>query len=252
MKVLDVDIECMPNKGYFFGNNPRFIPHANIEESSRMLSYAWRWRGQREIGFASEWTHSDAEFLGTIHRLLSEADAVITYNGNNFDLKVLNKEFLVAGMTPPSPYATIDLYRVVKRKFRFTHNSLQAVCSELGIGKKIPHNGIDLWIDTGAGEPAARRLMERYNKHDVRLMRPLYERLLPWIDNHPNHALYVDTDRPVCPNCGSTHLVKNKVHRTQTQIYQRYHCQSCGKYPRGRNTLVPQEDRQRILMGVNA
>jgi hypothetical protein len=181
---------------------------------------------------------------------MDEADAIISYNGERFDIKVVNKELLQAGYHPPMPTFSIDLIKTVKKKFKFTHNSLQSVCKELGIGKKIPHNGIDLWIDTMRGDEKARILMEKYNKHDVRLLKPLYQLLLPWIDRHPNLNLYVDTDIPICPNCGSSHLTKKGVERTSVSIYQRYRCNSCGKPSRGRASLLASSDRGRIIVGV--
>ena len=62
------------------------------------------------------------KMLKEIHAMLDEADVVVTFNGDKFDLKILNQEFLMAGLGPASPYKSVDLYKVVKRKFRFTSN----------------------------------------------------------------------------------------------------------------------------------
>ncbi len=39
-------------------------------------------------------------------------------------------------------------------------------------------------------DPAAWKVMEKYNKQDVLLLEKVYDRLLPWIKSHPNHHLF--------------------------------------------------------------
>lgn len=250
IKTLYLDIEVSPNEAYVFGNRARFIPAKNMKETSRMLCYAYSWHGERELRFRSEWDGIKEHFIDELWRVMDEADAIISYNGERFDIKVVNKEFLLHGVTPPMPTFSIDLFKTVRKKFKFTHSSLQSVAQELGIGKKIPHTGIDLWVDTMNGDDKARRLMERYNKQDVRLLKPLYQRLLPWIDQHPNLNLYVDSSNPICPRCGSSHIHKHGVERTNVAVYQRYRCNSCGAPSRGRTTMVPADDKQRIIAAV--
>lgn len=252
MHILVADLETSPNEAFVWGNKPRFIPAKQMKETSRVLCYAYRWLGEPGgVQFRSEWDGQGSHIMH-LWNLFDEADAVITYNGKRFDLPVANREFLMMGLTPPSPYASIDLFKTVKKNFRFAYNSLDYVCGQLGLGSKVRHEGFDLWLKVMDGDPRARERMERYNKQDVRLLVPLYRHLLPWIQPHPNHNLFVDSSEPVCPNCGSKHLHKKGVERTSTQIYQRYSCQKCGKHSRGRSTLVPPDQRHRIITGVAA
>jgi len=90
--------------------------------------------------------------------------------------------------------------------------------------------------------------MERYNKQDVRLLPKLYRKLLPWIKNHPNHALFSDTTRPVCPNCGSTHIQKKGIETTATMQYQRYRCADCGTPIRGRVNVMSSDKKAAVLV----
>lgn len=252
MKILLLDEETSPNEAYVWGNKPKWIPSGQMKETSRVLCYAYKWLGEwGGVQFKSEWDKRGNHIVH-LWDLLDQADAVVTYNGKRFDLPVANKEFVVLGMNPPSPYASIDLFKTVKKNFRFTHNGLNDVCQQLSLGRKVKHEGFELWIKVMEGDEKARAKMERYNKQDVRLLESLYKYLLPWIQPHPNHALFVESKVPVCPNCGSKHLHKKGVERTQTQIYQRYSCQSCGKPSRGRNTLVPPDKRANVLVGLAA
>jgi len=73
------------------------------------------------------------------HDLLSEADAVIHYNGNSFDMPWLHTEFLLAGMPPPEPYKNIDLLLAVRKRFRFVSNKLDYVTQAVGLEGKVHH-----------------------------------------------------------------------------------------------------------------
>jgi len=70
--------------------------------------------------------------------------------------------------------------------------------------------------------------MEAYNRQDVVLLEPLYERLLPWITNHPNLRLTGDPEG--CPNCGATELRREGFALTATGKYQRWSCKGCGAW----------------------
>ena len=174
-----------------------------------------------------------------IHGLMNEADAICHYNGTKFDIPTLNKEFLLEGLDPPSHYSEIDLLRTVRRRFRFPSNKLDYVAQQLGLGSKVKHMGMDLWRGCMAGDEKSWKVMERYNKQDVVLLQKLYKKLLPWIPNHPNHGVFVNSDKPICRNCGSKDVKENGIQRNATLSYQRYRCNSCGKPLRGRRSLEP-------------
>ena len=193
----------------------------------------------------------EAKMVKRIYALLEEADAVVHYNGKKFDIPKLNAEFIKFGFSPPATYKQIDLLSVARGQFRFASNKLDFVAQHLGLGAKVQHKGMDLWAECIDGDPLAWKQMERYNKQDVRLLPKLYKKLLPWIVNHPNYALYLDTVRPVCMNCGSSHLQKRGTAKTPTQVYQRYQCNSCGKWMRGKDMLLDKKKRASILSGAN-
>jgi DNA-directed RNA polymerase subunit RPC12/RpoP len=85
-----------------------------------------------------------------------------------------------------------------------------------------------------AGNEKAWKMMEKYNRQDVVLLERLYDRLKPWIRNHPNHSAH--SGEPCCTNCGSENFVRNGWAFTQLLKYPRYRCNDCGKYFRGNKT----------------
>ena len=232
MKVLHLDIETAPNLAHVWGLWQQNVALSQLMAPGYVLCWAAKWDGGREVFFDSEHQSSRRTMLQRVHKLLSEADIVVTYNGASFDLPTLNAEFVQQGMTPPSPYQHVDLLLAVRKRFRFPSNKLEYVSKALGVGSKVKHEGHPLWVACMNGEDRAWQRMRRYNENDVRLQERLYRRILGWIPNHPNHALYVDSDRPCCPNCGGTRLKSNGLRRTAAQVYRRYLCLKCGAWSR--------------------
>lgn len=238
MKILLLDTEVAPNLGTFWGIFNVNIGINQLLETSRVMCYAAKWLGHKEIMFTSEHKTGREDMIKELHGLLDQADAVVHYNGNKFDIPVINREFLLFGMPPPDSYKNIDLLRTMRKRFRFVSNKLDHVCRELGLGKKEEHEGHELWLKCMDGDDNAWKRMEKYNKQDVALLEKLYFKILPWIHNHPNHNLYLDNrDTLVCPNCGSTRVIRKGVEHLKAYSYQRYRCQHCHTALRGTKNL---------------
>jgi len=238
MKILHLDLELAPNLATVWGIFKVNIAINQLIETSRVLCYAAKWDGKRTMIFDSETKYGGNKgMIKRLHSLLDAADAVCTYNGNGFDLKIANREFLLAGLQPPSPYRSMDLLRTMRKQFRFVSNKLDHVCQELGLGGKTPHTGHQLWLDVMNGDKKAWRLMEKYNRQDVLLLESLYHKVMPWVVGHPNHGLYTKDSAYLCPNCGSSAWERRGYIHLSTRKYQRYHCKSCGKWSRGRTCV---------------
>lgn len=232
MKILFLDIETTPNLAYVWGLWNQNISIGQIVESTEMLCFGARWYGEKKVIFKSVHHDGKEEMLKEVHRLLDEADVLIGWNSASFDSKHLKRELIEAGMLPPSPYRDLDLMRVVKSQFKFPSNKLDYVAQTLGVGEKVKHSGFDLWLKCMAGDDKAWREMKKYQLQDVNLLVDLYEKLKPWIKNHPSTAL-VKSVETGCVVCGSTNLIQRGLSHTATSSYQRYVCKDCGKWQRG-------------------
>jgi len=235
IKILYLDIETAPTLAYTWSLFPKYIAIGDVQEPGYTLCWAAKWEGERSVEFGKI---GDKDFLTRIHDLLDEADAIVHYNGTRFDMPTLNREFVLAGMPPPSHYHQIDLLKTVRKQFRFQSNKLDFVAQQLGIGCKTHHKGMALWYGVMAGNAKDMKVMEKYNRQDVQLTQKLYKRLLPWIHNHPNVGMWVEDPRnPVCPNCGSQNLhKKGRQYNTKSASYDRYKClnSKCGAPLRSR------------------
>lgn len=205
-------------------------------DSSYTLCYAAKWLDDPEVDFASVVSPGPKTMLRRVHKLLDQADAVVTYNGDRFDLPTLNKEFLLHGMAPPSPYKSLDLLKVCRNRFRFPSNKLDYVADALGVGKKHKHEGHELWVKCMNKDREAWEVMEKYNRQDVVLLENVYEVVLPWIKTHASYSAF--RQDLVCPNCGGTHYQRRGSYITGSNKYQRYQCQTCSTWFRD-NTIDP-------------
>ena len=237
MKILLLDIETAPNLAYVWGMWKQNINLDALVESGYTMCWAAKWLGEKEIMFDSIYQSTPRQMVRRIHKLINEADVVIHFNGTKFDMPTLNKEFLLFNLKPPSNYKEVDLLKTCRRKFRFPSNKLDYVAKVLGLKGKFKHIGYELWTRCMALEEKAWKMMERYNKQDVKLLEQVYYKLLPWIPNHPNVGLYSGEYRPQCRNCGSTRVQKRGVEHTASYTYKRYVCLDCGKWQRGTQNI---------------
>ena len=248
MKILCLDIETAPNLAHVWGLWKQNVNLKMLEKPSHMLCWSASWLHSDEVLFCGLNTHTQEEMLKEIHKLLDAADAVVHYNGCRFDIPTINGEFFALKMPPPRPYKQVDLYQTVKKKFRLPSNKLDFVAQLAQIGKKVEHEGFELWLKCMAGDSDAWDRMQTYNEQDVQLLKDLYEEILPWTDFFP-HAALVDgvEDIMICPKCGSDELMRNGKAYTSVSVFQMYQCKECKSYFRGRKNLMR---RDKLLVRI--
>lgn len=201
---------------------------AQLREPGRVACFAAKWEGENRVMFYSEFHDGREKMLQAARRLLDEADAVVHYNGKAHDIKHLQTEIVLAGMTPPSPAAQIDLYLTVKKRFKFPSNKLEYVLKAFGLPAKLKSGGHELWVACMAGDPKAWDKMKRYCKGDVVPLEMLHDKLKPWLASSPNLRLVDGTQG--CPRCGADELVKEGFRYTNVGKFQRYSCSACGSW----------------------
>ena len=241
-KILTLDIETSPNLSWHFDSWKVDIRPIQNVEPSRIICWSAKWADQRKVLFHSESQDSHAAMLGHISYLMDEADVVCTYNGDGFDLPWLRWEFEQAGTPRPSPYVSVDLYKIVKREFKKgpMSKSLAYITDRLQLTGKLEVGGyFPLWLAMNSDDPDAARKawakFTRYSKRDTLTTDELRVRLAPYITNLPALSLYSDDEleTPVCPACGSDDYQRRGSAYTKTRKYPRYQCNGCGKWFKG-------------------
>lgn len=252
-KILTVDIETQRAIVETFSLWSTFTHIDRVIKPSRILCFAAQWRGDDRVLFHMAWDDDDDDaydrMINAAWKLLNEADIVVTYNGDRFDLQWFNAEFERLRLGPPSPYKSLDLVKVTKKQFKQGLLSMKLDWSaRIFLGdRKTPHGGTDLWHDIRYGVRAERRaaqkVMREYCEHDTVLTGRLLERWLPW--SNINMGIYHDDGFPHCSKCGGTDMHRDGFHYTGAGKFQQYQCndKSCRGWSKGSKRLATTELR---------
>jgi hypothetical protein len=227
-RILFLDIETKPAIVYSWGLHDQQHSIDQIIDPGGTICFGARWQGVKKAEFYSDWDHGHDEMVRQAHRLFSEADAIITFNGDRFDIPKLMGEFLLAGLPPPKPVTSIDVYKSIKNK-GYISGKLGFVSPHLGNAGKEKHDGFRMWIGVMNGDEKQQRKMKRYCIGDVRELEDLYDRIRPYITNHPKlrHG-------EVCGACGSDNLQRRGYRKTKAFKVQALQCQDCGSWSQGK------------------
>lgn len=251
-KILILDIETAPLKGYVWQWWKQNINYSQQISNFFMITWAAKWLYTSNVmsdKLTSEEAiaEDDKRIVTSLHSLLDEADMVIAHNGNSFDLPKIRTRCLLNGLRSNLYYTQIDTKVIAAKQFGFDSNSLNALARQFGISTKHDTD-MNLWIKCVEGDDEALSYMEYYNKHDVEILEEVYLTLRPWIRNHPNLNMYNDTDECGCGNCGHSKLTQKGFYYTQSNRYKTYVCDKCGALNRTRiadkfrdknNLLIP-------------
>lgn len=231
MRLLAIDIETRPIEARTWGLWGQNIGINQITNPGGLLCFAAKFHGERKIHFHSEWDDGEPSMARALYRLLDEADAVMGWNSDKFDIRWIQSQFLKNGMGKPSPFVKVDLMKSVKKQVYLPSYKLDFVAQFLGVGRKVRTGGFDLWADVLASDPKAQGLMRRYNIGDTRLTEQVFDRLNAkgWVLGLPNGA----HDGGLCctnPTCRSERLQRRGYQVTKTRRYARYQCRDCGTW----------------------
>lgn len=184
-KTLFLDLETSPTVGYSWGGRKFEVNIIEYIEEGNILSFAWKWGGDKDIQVKSNRLYSkdyrvNNRLITELHKLYSKADYVVGHNLFAFDDKVANTDILLNKLPPPPRHRVLDTLKIARQNFRFNSNKLDDLARRLGIGRKMPHTGFQMWKDVMANDPKAWDMMERYNKHDIFLLEEVWKRFEPW------------------------------------------------------------------------
>lgn len=230
-RLLVIDLETRPMESRHWGLWGQNIGINQIERPDGLLCFAAQFVGERKVHFHSQWGDGERGMVRAAHRLLDEADVVIGWNSQRFDVPWLQRCFAEHDLPEPSPFKQLDLMRAAKKKFRLPSFKLEFVARWLGVGSKLRTGGFDLWQDVLRGDELARAKMRRYNIQDTKLTGQVYEKLRAkgWVSPPLNAALHSEH---CCPHCGSEKLQARGYEETLTRRYKRWQCKSCKRWSR--------------------
>lgn len=201
-----------------------------------LLSFAYKWKGNKKVTvkalpdyeeYQKDKTN-DLSLVKDLWELFHQADILVAHNGDQFDMKKANARFLYHGLGVPSHYRTVDTLKVARKQFKLNSNKLDDIAKLLKLDGKLKHQGKDLWLQCLDGDQKAWNVMKAYNKQDVLVLEQIYNKLLPWVDNHPNY--FVWHGEVCCTNCGSLDIISHGFRYAQGTKYRRLQCTDCGSW----------------------
>jgi hypothetical protein len=242
-KILFLDIETLPMEVYTWGLFDQNIPLEMVKVHTTMFSWAAKWAGKAKIYYQDvtkeKNIRNDKKITENLKKLIDQSDIVIGHNLDSFDKKKTNYRIIVNNLKP-TDYRVIDTLKIARKHFKFDSNKLAHIAEILDVKfKKLKHKefpGNKLWVECMAGNKKAWAEMKRYNFEDVLVFEEFYKKLIPW-DKSLNFNTYNDNNENKC-SCGSFVLKKWGYRRTNAGKYQRYMCDTCGKYHYGKHNLL--------------
>ena len=241
-RILLWDIETAPLLAYVWQAKTEYIGAHQFCHDSFMLSWAAKWHGQKKVHgqvlTADEARQQDdGRIVQGLADMIRQADVIVAHNGDRFDVPMLNNRLLLLGLEPLQPVKTVDTLKLAKRTLRLASNKLDYLAQALGVGQKIKTD-FDLWRDCYQGKVRALREMYRYNRMDVDVLESVFDALRPYAKGLPRLVDAEHEGEEACPYCGSGDLQRRGVDRTNAGTRQRYQCQGCSRWSRGRSGLV--------------
>lgn len=234
-RILLYDLETSPFQGYTWGKYEQNV--LAFTKERELLSFAFKWLGDRKVQVITRADFKDTTDLSLVSalwKLLDKADVVIAHNGDQFDNKISRARFIAHGLTPPSPFLSVDTRKLARQHFQFASNKLDDLAKFFGVGQKVRiGEGIDLWLACMAGDKKAFKKMAKYNKQDVVLLEKVYRKLLPWASRHPNLAT-IEGKPSACPKCSKGPLHSRGFQANNTVVYRKFQCMGCKGWSRSR------------------
>lgn len=217
--ILYIDFETSPLICYTWGMWK--VDVVKLLQDSYILSCAYRW-GDGRVEYIRT-RGDDKQLCIEVQKLFDEASIICAHNGDSFDIRVINTRMAFWGLTPPSPYKTIDTLKILKSRFKMTRNSLDFACKYFNLGEKLKHKGIDMW-DNCMNDPDHPdwKTFERYNRKDVIQGWKLHKFLEQWNNKKPKMG-------NECKLCLSHEGQWRGGELRRGIKYKRWHCISCGK-----------------------
>lgn len=254
-KILILDLETAPMKAYVW---KRWKENISLEQTISewfMLAWSAKWLYSPDIYgevLTPEEVRSedDSRITLALYALVNKADIIIAHNGKHADIPWMNSRFILNNLEPPKPFIVIDTLEIARKQFGFSSNKLDALAGYFHIDHKL-HTDFQLWKNCMEGRQQHLDYMLEYNKKDVQILEEVYLKMAPWIKGGPNMNVLLNSEYPVCANCGSPaiELIPNQYYYTSVGKYNLYRCKDCGAISRGRFSIASKKVTKAVSVG---
>lgn len=193
------------------------------------------------LGLQREWASVvSVEYVGEQDIAVLSTDTKTYYaagyamhNCAAFDLPFITRRFFHHDLGPVPKVHIVDTLTMARETGRGLSNKLAYLTRNQSVEKsahaKFP--GMKLWMEYLAGNPEAYEEMASYNDLDIRSTEVLFDRLRPYSNVYipGQREAAEESGKPTCL-CGSSDLQARGFYTSRTGRYQRYRCNTCGKW----------------------
>lgn len=236
-KILIYDLEVSPELSWTYP--PEWQTSViRMEDRQKLMSFSWKWYGENSINHMNlsqmasfrARPQDDKQLTAELHTVMGQADIIMGHNSASFDDKMANMFFVVNDFDPLPPFKVIDTKRIACQFFRMPSNKLDNLARFFGIDGKTNTRIGDIWYEAYVeADSEAYELLEVYNNQDVNITEQIYEKLRPFMRNHPNLAR-ITGEWDSCPVCGGYSYRVKAYRHTNVSKYQQYFCNDCRHY----------------------
>jgi len=215
IKRLFFDIETSYITARVWRTGKQWVDASNITSEKKIICVCYKWQFEDYVHTLTwDKEQDDKKLLKDLIKVLSKADEIIAHNGDRFDLKELRTRCIVQGVPMFPKYRTLDTLKKARKYFNFHSNRLNYLGQVLEVGRKLDHEGIDMWrdIQEKKSKKALKKMVD-YCTQDVVLLEDVFNVLMPYIDHNINFSVLKGGPKWACPECASE---KVKLSHTDT------------------------------------
>lgn len=232
IKRLFFDIEMSYNQGWFWRTGKQWVDFKQINEHKKIICISYKWYYEDKVHTITwDENQDDKKLINDFIKILAEADEIIGHNSDRFDIKEIRTRAILQDELMFNKYRTLDTLKKARKYFNFPSNKLDYLGQILGVGRKLDHEGIDLWHKVILlKDKKALKKMVRYCEQDVLLLEEVWHKLSPYIDVNTNFAVHLGKAKYNCPNCAGEDV--EIVHTDTTRmgfVKRHFKCNDCRK-----------------------
>lgn len=179
----------------------------------------------------------DKRVVSEFVKVWEQADMVISWYGDRFDIPMIRTKMLQHGLPPLMPKPSLDLWKGVRYRFKLHSNRLEAWQKYLGLPTAKTPIDFKSWLQAAHGDKKAMAEVVHHCKKDVDVLEEAFIRIRPWLDNEPARGL-ITGDHSGCPSCGSQSVERRGFKVAMTRAYQQFRCRACGRWWRARTPVT--------------
>lgn len=205
----------------------------HIIRDKKIICICYKWQYEDEVHtLVWDKNQDDTKLIKDFIQVIKHADEIVAHNGDKFDMKELRTRAILTDNLMFPVYRTLDTLKKARQYFRFASNKLDYIGKSLGVGRKLDHEGLKMWMDICERKDEAQlQKMLEYCQQDVILLEDVYTAISPYIYHNTNFAILKGGQKWHCPECASKNCKLSHTDATAMGVIRRHmKCLDCKKF----------------------